>query len=195
MSPRSSLGCEGPKEARAPLQVARWHCGASRCVWVLTRLVLQKGKGVKDWTACQMIFSSHRQSSTGSVVVTATCATSLLSQITSKTKTKDLAEHKDLRVKPLFFRRPSMASSCDSAESIGTSPPDSDLDDEQIRALLASPLYLQEREANAERSQVFDSTRENFKSSSSKDPISTARPVALFASKKQVESRRFFLKT
>ena len=34
-------------------------------------------------------------------------------------------------------------------------PPDSDLDDEQIRALLASPLYLQEREANAERSQVL----------------------------------------
>ena len=32
------------------------------------------------------IFSRHRQSSTGSVVVTATCATSPLSQITSKTK-------------------------------------------------------------------------------------------------------------
>ena len=31
-------------------------------------------------------FSSHRQSSTGSVVVTATCATSPLSQITCKTK-------------------------------------------------------------------------------------------------------------
>ena len=32
-------------------------------------------------------FSSHRQSSTGSVVVTATCATSPLSQITYKTET------------------------------------------------------------------------------------------------------------
>ena len=29
-------------------------------------------------------------------------------------------------------------------------PPESDLDDEQIRALLASPLYLQEREASAD---------------------------------------------
>ena len=34
-------------------------------------------------------------------------------------------------------------------------PPESDLDDGQIRALLASPLYSQEREANADRSQVY----------------------------------------
>ena len=43
-----------------------------------------------------------------------------------------------------------------------TTPPDSDLDGEQIRALLASPLYLQDREANAERSQVYHSARENL---------------------------------
>ena len=54
---------------------------------------------------------------------------------------QDLAEHEDLRVKPLFFHRPSFASTCDSAESIATPPPESDLDNEQIRALLASPLY------------------------------------------------------
>ena len=37
--------------------------------------------------ACVCVtFSSHRQSGTGSLVVTASCATSLLSQITSKTK-------------------------------------------------------------------------------------------------------------
>ena len=65
---------------------------------------------------------------------------------------QDLAEHEDLRVKPLFFHRPSKASSSDSAERIATPPPDSDLDDDQIRALLASALYLQERGANAERS-------------------------------------------
>ena len=60
---------------------------------------------------------------------------------------KDLAEDDDLCVKPLFFHRPSMTSTYDSAESIATRPPDSVLDDEQIRALLASPLYLQERES------------------------------------------------
>ena len=41
-------------------------------------------------------------------------------------------------------------------ESIATpSPPESDLDDEQIRALRASPQHLQEREASADRSQVI----------------------------------------
>ena len=59
------------------------------------------------------------------------------------------AEHEDLRVKSLFFHQPSVASTYDSAESIVTPPLDSDLDDEQIRALLASPLYQQEREENA----------------------------------------------
>ena len=34
-----------------------------------------------------------------------------------------------------------MMSTCDSAESIATPPPESDLDDGQIRNMLASPLY------------------------------------------------------
>ena len=72
-----------------------------------------------------------------------------------------------------------MSSTCDSEESIVTPPPDSDLDDGQIRALQASPLYLQEREANAERLQVYHSSRENLMSSSSQDPPSTERPGAL----------------
>ena len=41
-----------------------------------------------------------------------------------------------------------------SIESIAT-PQEADLDDEQIRAPLASPRYLPEREASAERSQVY----------------------------------------
>ena len=36
-------------------------------------------------------------------------------------------------------------------------PQEADLDDEQIRALLASPRYLLEREASAERSQIYHS--------------------------------------
>ena len=60
-----------------------------------------------------------------------------------------------------------------------TPPPDSDLDDEQILALLASPLYTQEREASAERSQVYHSERENLMSSSSQDPTCTEEPVAV----------------
>ena len=78
---------------------------------------------------------------------------------------QDLAEHDNLRVKPLFFHPPSMTSTYDSAEGIVTTPPDSDLDEEQIRALLASPLYPQERVADAERSHVYHSARENLMSS------------------------------
>ena len=46
--------------------------------------------------------------------------------------------------------------------------------------VLASPLYVQEREANADRSQVYHSVRENLMSTSSQDPKSTERPVAWF---------------
>ena len=53
----------------------------------------------------------------------------------------------------------------------------------KISALLASPLYLQEREANADRSQVYHSVRENWMSSSSQDPKSTGKPVVLFSSR------------
>ena len=44
---------------------------------------------------------------------------------------------------------------------------EADLDDEQIRALLASPRYLLERGESAERSQVYHSERESLMSSSS----------------------------
>ena len=48
-----------------------------------------------------------------------------------------------------------MKSTCDTAGSTATPPRGSDLDDEQIRTMLASPLYLQEREASADRSRVY----------------------------------------
>ena len=43
------------------------------------------------------------------------------------------------------FHRPKLTSTCGSAETIATPSPESDLDDDQIRNLLASPPYLQER--------------------------------------------------
>ena len=57
------------------------------------------------------------------------------------------------------------------------------LDDEQIRALLASPRYLAEREASAERSQVYHSETEGLMSSSiqSLNFISTGQLVAPFS--------------
>ena len=47
----------------------------------------------------------------------------------------------------MFFHRPSMTSNYDSAESIATLPLESDVDDEQLRDMLASPLYSQEKES------------------------------------------------
>ena len=69
--------------------------------------------------------------------------------------------------RPTSFHRPNTASTYDSAESIAALPLESDSDDEQIRALLASALDLQERGASAERSQVHHSAPENLMSGSS----------------------------
>ena len=77
----------------------------------------------------------------------------------------------------------------DSAESIAT-PPDSDLEDEQLRKL-ASPLYtevsekpdaesVQKRQANAQRAQGYHSRRENLMSSS-RDLEASGKPDAVFS--------------
>ena len=64
-----------------------------------------------------------------------------------------------MEIKPMFFHKLSMTSTCDTSESIAT-PPESDLDDDQIRNMLASPLYFQVREASADLSPVYHSFRE-----------------------------------
>ena len=97
----------------------------------------------------------------------------------------------DKQFNPLSSHQPITASTYDSAESIATPPPDSDFDDEQLRALLASPLYLQEREANAERSQAYHSERDNLMSSASHDSIGTGKLVALFSSKHWLNRETF----
>ena len=80
---------------------------------------------------------------------------------------KDLTEEDNsILVKPMFFHRQSMTSTCDSAQSIATLPPGSDLDDEQIRNTLASPL-------------------ENAVSSSSHFRESAGKPAAVFSHKQQ----------
>ena len=87
-------------------------------------------------------------------------------------------EHEGLRVKPVSFHQPITAPTYDSSESIATPSPDSDLDGEQIRALLASPVYLQEREEGAERSKLNHFERENLMCSSPLFAMSTGKFVA-----------------
>ena len=78
-----------------------------------------------------------------------------------------------------------MTSTYDSAESIASQPPESDLDSEQLREMLASPLYLQEKEASADRSRVYRSYRENSVSSSSHFLANAGRPAAVFSHRRK----------
>ena len=84
---------------------------------------------------------------------------------------QNLIEDSSMDIKPMFFfhifHKPNMTSTYDTSESISTPPPKSDVDDDQIRNMLASPLYSQEREASADRSLVYHSFREKSVSSSS----------------------------
>ena len=80
----------------------------------------------------------------------------------------DLIEMDNTEITPIFFHRSCVTSTYDSAESIAALPPESDLDDEQIKDTLASPLYLPEREASADQPRVHHSCRENSVSSSSR---------------------------
>ena len=77
-------------------------------------------------------------------------------------------------------------------ESIAT-PQEADLNDEPIRALLASPRHLPEQDASAERSQVCHSEKEGLMSSSSQglNVIGTGRPVALFSHQSQLNQDAF----
>ena len=70
-------------------------------------------------------------------------------------------------------------------------PLESGFDEGQLRAMLASPLYPQEREASAERSQVYHSERENLMSSLSQDPTGKGKPVAVFSSQNRLNQDIF----
>ena len=58
-------------------------------------------------------------------------------------------------IKPMFFHKLSMTSTYDTSESIATLPPESNVDDDKIRSMLAPPLYLQEREKKVQTDHSF----------------------------------------
>ena len=78
----------------------------------------------------------------------------------------------------LPYNQSLLSSTQNSMDSLAT-PREADLDDEQIRILLASPRYLPEREASAERSQIYHSGGEGLMSSSSQslNLFGTGKPV------------------
>ena len=62
--------------------------------------------------------------------------------------TEDMDELGKIGVKSLSYNQSLIHSAYDSAECIA----DSDLEDEQLRKMLASPLFFQEREGNVDSS-------------------------------------------
>ena len=68
----------------------------------------------------------------------------------------------------------------DSAESIAT-PPDSELEDEQLRKMLASRLHFQERDENEGQTQAYHSERESLMINSSPNPEISRKPEAVFS--------------
>ena len=68
----------------------------------------------------------------------------------------------------------------DSAESSAT-PPDSDLEDEQLRKMLASLLYIRERKENEGQARAYHSERESLMIHSSRDPEVLGKPDAMFS--------------
>ena len=94
-------------------------------------------------------------------------------------------------MKPLSYSQSLKHSADDSAESVAT-PPDSDLEDEQFRKMLASPLKTevsvkldaesaQEREGNAQQTQAIHSRRESLMFSSSRDLEASGKLHAVFS--------------
>ena len=109
------------------------------------------------------IFPSHMEMTIATIHKHAATFGSLSEpQLLTGYERNDLTHMNNIEVKPMFFHRPSVTSTCVSAERIAIPPPESGLDDEQVRNMLASPLYLHEREASADadRPRVSHSFRE-----------------------------------
>ena len=94
-------------------------------------------------------------------------------------KTYDQDDIEEIGVKPAY----------DSAESI-TTPPDSDLEDEQLLEMLVSPLYLREREENEGQARACHSERESLMIHSSLNPDVSGKPDAECVQKRDANPQR-----
>ena len=72
---------------------------------------------------------------------------------------------------------------------------DPEMDDEHLRNILASPLYLQEREACADLSHVYHSDEENSMSRSQQVSAGAEKPVAMFSQKRKSSQELIYGRT
>ena len=92
----------------------------------------------------------------------------------------------------MFFHKPSITSTFDSAQRIATPPHESDLDENQFPNMLASPLYLQERDVSADRPRVYHSFREKLTGQFISLPRRCRETCRVVLTQKKVESINIF---
>ena len=107
----------------------------------------------------------------------------------SNKKIDDQDDIEKIGAKKLSYSDSLVHSAYDSAESIAT-PPDSDLEDEQIRKMLASPLYLRERAENEGQARAFHSERESLMVQSSRNPEVSGKHDAECVQKREANAQR-----
>ena len=101
---------------------------------------------------------------------------------TTNQKIDDQDDIEEIGVKPLFYSQ----SAYDSAGSIAT-PPDSDLEDEQLRQMLSSPLKLQEWKENEGQARAYHSERQSLMINSSRNPEVSGKPDAECVQKREAQ--------
>ena len=92
-------------------------------------------------------------------------------------------------MKPLSYSQSLIQSACDSSEIIAT-PPDSDLEDEQLRKMPASPMKIREREENEGQARAYHSERASLMIHSSRNPEVSGKPDAECVKKQEANLQR-----
>ena len=101
----------------------------------------------------------------------------------------NVTDSSDMEVTASFFQDSNVTSIYDLGDN-GAASPDAEVDDEHVRNALASPLYIQEREANASLLQAYHSNEESLLPSARSILASTGEPVA-WLSQKRKSSQEF----
>ena len=99
----------------------------------------------------------------------------------------DQDDIEEIGVKPLSYSQSLTHSAYDSAESIAT-PPDSDLENEQSRKMLVTPLYTRERKENEGKAGAYHSERESLMIHSSRNPEVSGKPDVEYVQKREANA-------
>ena len=105
-----------------------------------------------------------------------------------KQRIDDQVDIEEIGVKPLSWSQSLIHSAYGSAESIATAP-DLDLEDEQSRMMLASPLKIREREENEGQARAYHSERESLMIHSCRPDVS-GKPDAECVQKREASAQR-----